>query len=278
MENNGSMDIRLIKVQFSYPQGGQVLKGVSLSLAPGEQVALIGQNGSGKTTLAKHLNGLLRPQQGELWIGDWNISEHTIAQLAHRVAFVFQNPDEQLFRQRVWDEVAFGPQNLGYDLARIKTLVAEALSSVGLEEHFDSNPRDLGYSGRKRVALASALAMDTPVLVLDEPTSGMDALELNMLRQTLHLLRDRIKSVLVVTHDMDFVAENLSRVVLMDRGCVVTDLPTREFLRNNACTSSSALQMPQIVRLSQWLGQPEMALTVGQFLDILSESSSTSDG
>ena len=278
MENNGSMDIRLIKVQFSYPQGGQVLKEVSLSLAPGEQVALIGQNGSGKTTLAKHLNGLLRPQQGEVWIGDWNISEHTIAQLAHRVAFVFQNPDEQLFRQRVWDEVAFGPQNLGYDLARIKTLVAEALSSVGLEEYFDSNPRDLGYSGRKRVALASALAMDTPVLILDEPTSGMDALELNMLRQTLHLLKAHNKSVLIVTHDMDFVAENISRVVLMDHGCVVADLPTQEFFRNTNSQSPSAFQPPQIVQLSQRLGQLEPALTVEQFLDSLSELYHTSNG
>ena len=172
------MEIKLKDVHFTYPDGSQVLDGVSLTIEAGEQVALVGRNGSGKTTLAKHLNGLLRPERGEVWIGDWLSSACTTARLAHRVAFVFQNPDEQLFRQRVWDEVAFGPQNLGFDRARVNTVVTEALSWVDLESEASNNPRDLGYSGRKRVALAAALAMDTPVLVLDEPTGGMDALEL----------------------------------------------------------------------------------------------------
>jgi energy-coupling factor transport system ATP-binding protein len=269
--DNCVMNVKLDDVYYTYPDGGEVLNGVTLTLEVGEQVALIGQNGSGKTTLAKHLNGLLRPQRGEVWIGDWLTSSCSISRLAHRVAYVFQNPDEQSFRQRVWDEVAFGPQNLGYNSARVKTLVAEALSWVGLEEYSGINPRDQGYSSRKRVALAGALAMDTPVMVFDEPTSGLDAQELNMLAQILSSLRERNKTVLVISHDLDFVAENLGRVVLMDRGCVVADYSTQEFFQNASCQSSS-LQPPQIVRLSQQLGQAETALTVEQFLDKLSNS------
>ncbi len=261
------MEIKLKDVHFTYPDGSQVLDGVSLTIEAGEQVALVGRNGSGKTTLAKHLNGLLRPERGEVWIGDWLSSACTTARLAHRVAFVFQNPDEQLFRQRVWDEVAFGPQNLGFDRARVNTVVTEALSWVDLESEASNNPRDLGYSGRKRVALAAALAMDTPVLVLDEPTGGMDALELNMLAQVLRTLRQRNKIILVISHDLDFVAENLGRVISMDHGRVGIDAPTLEFFQITSRQAPSSLQNPQIVRLSQRLGQPKTALTVEQFLE-----------
>jgi energy-coupling factor transport system ATP-binding protein len=261
------MDIRLRNVQYTYPDGSLVLDSLSVTLSQGEQVALVGLNGSGKTTLVKQLNGLLRPQHGEVWIGDWLTSAYTTAQLAQRVAFVFQNPDEQLFRQRVWDEVAFGPQNLGYEPIRVKALVADALSMVGLEDAADQNPRDLGYSGRKRVGLAAALAMDTPALVFDEPTGGMDTQELNLLAQVLRTLRGRDKIVLVISHDLDFVAENLGRVILLDHGRVVMDAPASEFFQSASRQPSYFLQLPQIVQLSQRLGQPQAALTVEQFLE-----------
>ena len=128
---------------------------------------------------------------------------YSAAKLARRVAYAFQNPDEQLFRQRVWDEVAFGPQNLGYDPSKVKGLVEQALGWMELGEEADFNPRDLGFAGRKRVSLAAALAMDTPVMVFDEPTAGLDASELELLAKVLKSLRKE-KTVLVISHDMDF--------------------------------------------------------------------------
>ena len=122
----------------------------------------MGENGSGKSTLARHLNGLLRPNVGRVWVGDWHTAEHSPAQMARRVAYVFQNPDEQLFRRRVWDEVAFGPQNLGHAPTQVRAQVEQALAALELSPVSDLNPRDLGYSGRNGSRLASALAMHTP--------------------------------------------------------------------------------------------------------------------
>ena len=146
------MQIRIENIHYTYPVGVKALDGISLNIHPGEKLALVGANGSGKTTLARHLIALLHPQQGTVWIGDWQTSNFSPAQLARRVAYVFQNPDEQLFRQSVRDEVAFGPQNLGYPPSQVEKMVGQSLSQMGLTQVVDFNPRDLGYSGRKRVS------------------------------------------------------------------------------------------------------------------------------
>lgn len=260
------MLIQLEQVHFTYPGGVQALDGVCVRIEPGEQVALVGENGSGKTTLARHLNGLLRPQRGSVRVGDWLTSARSPAQMAHLVAYVFQNPDEQLFRQKVWDEVAFGPQNLGYSSGQLQELVEQALEWTGLREHAQINPRDLGYSGRKRVALASALAMDTPVLVLDEPTAGLDAAELEQLGQILLDLRRRGKTSLVISHDLDFVADNLDRLVVMNRGQITLDAPLEAAFSDAEKLEAVGVVLPQIARLSRRLDQPRLALTVEQFL------------
>jgi len=259
------MQIKLQNVYYTYPNGDRALSDVSLSIESGEHLAVVGRNGSGKTTFAKHLNGLLRPQQGSVWIGDWLTSDHSTAKLAQRAAYVFQNPDEQLFCQRIWDEVAFGPQNLGYDQAHVNTLVQEALSWVKLEAQANLNPRDLGYAGRKRVALAAALAMDTPAVIFDEPTAGMDASEVEMLAQVLQSPL-KGKTVLVISHDMDFVAENLDRIILIDDGRVSLDATTRDFFGNDIQIRSHGYLAPQLVRLSRKLEQSSLALNVDQFL------------
>jgi len=261
------MQIRIENVHYTYPHGVQALCGVSLTLQPGEQVALVGANGSGKTTLARHLNGLLHPDTGEVWIGDWPTRAHSPAHMARRVAYAFQNPDEQLFRRTVWDEVAFGAQNLGYSRPQVSAYVAQALDWLGLAECAQLNPRDLGYSGRKRVALASALAMQTPVLVMDEPTAGLDAGEQQQLSRVLALLRQANKTVLLISHDMDFVAENLSRVVLMHEGQIALDAPAADFFCQEARLQTAALVAPQITRLGRALAHSHPALTVEQFLD-----------
>ena len=154
------MSISINNVVFAYPNGVRALRRISLSISPGERVAIIGQNGSGKTTLAKHLNGLLRPTAGSVTVGGWNTRERTVAQMARRVGFVFQNPSEQIFKSRVADEVAFGPHNLKLEPAVVAERVQGALEQTGLAGVHDSHPYDLLMAQRKWVAIASVLAMD----------------------------------------------------------------------------------------------------------------------
>ena len=261
------MLIRIEDAHFAYTGGVTALCGVTLSIEPSEQVALLGENGSGKTTLARHLNGLLHPQHGSVRIGDWLTSDHSPAQMARRVAYVFQNPDEQLFSQQVWDEVAFGPRNLGYASDLVQTLVENALNQLGLSEYAQLNPRDLGYSGRKRVALASALAMDTPVLVFDEPTAGLDASERDKFALVLGQLRSKGKTVLVISHDIDFVVENLDRLVLLHQGQIAIDALAEQFFTQVERFTAAGVDMPQITRLSQRLGHARLSFSVEQFLN-----------
>ncbi len=261
------MLIQIDHIHFTYPAGVKALDDVSLLIQPGEKVALVGENGSGKSTLARHLNGLLRPQSGSVWIGGWQTTRHSPAKLARRVAYVFQNPDEQLFQQRVWDEVAFGPQNLGFSPEQVRKMVEQALELMGLSASSQLNPRDLGYSGRKRVALASAIAMQTPTLIFDEPTAGLDASEQEQLGKVIASLHQQGKTILIISHDMDFLAENLDRFVLLQRGRIVLDAPAQDFFSQKRVLEACGVISPQITRLSQALKQPSLALSVEQFLD-----------
>lgn len=267
------MLIRIDNVHFTYPDGVKVLNGVSVTIQPGEKVALVGQNGSGKTTLARHLNGLLRPASGSVWIGDWQTKDHSPAQMARRVAYVFQNPDEQLFHQRVWDEVAFGPQNLGYSPKEVHSQVEQALDLMGLGGTSNLNPRDLGYSGRKRVTLASALAMQTPVIVFDEPTAGLDSKEQEQLARVISLLHRQGKTVIVISHDMDFLVENVDRLLLIIDGKIALDSSVRHFFEQNQMLKTSGLIAPQIIRLSQQMGHSQLPTGVEEFLDNFSKPS-----
>jgi len=260
------MLIQINNVCFSYPGGVEALLDVSLTVQPGEMIALVGANGSGKTTLARHLIGLLQPQAGSIQIGDWATSEHAPSQMARRVAYVFQNPDEQLFCQRVWDEVAFGPQNLGCTPAEVTSRVKSTLEWLNLQAEEQVNPRDLIYSIRKRVALASALVMQTPVLILDEPTAGLDSREQAQLSQVLASLRLQQKTVIVITHDMDFAAENLDRFIYLQNGSVLADAQASAFFSAEFLSQTSDLIAPQMVRLSFSLGHTQPSLCADQLL------------
>jgi energy-coupling factor transporter ATP-binding protein EcfA2 len=259
------MLIQINDLHFTYPGGVKALDGISITIQPGEKVALVGENGSGKTTLARHLNSLLQPQAGSVRVGEWGTTEHSPAQMARRVAYVFQNPDEQLFRQRVWDEVAFGPQNLGYPPEQVRLMVDQALELLALCDFSQLNPRDLGYSGRKRVALASALAMQTPVLVFDEPTASLDAKEQEQFRQVLSTLGQQGKTILLISHDLDFLAENMDRFVLLHQGRIALDAPAQQFFEQKELLKTSGMVAPQITRLSQRLGHSHLALSVERF-------------
>lgn len=218
-----------------YREGGvRALDGVSLRIAPGERVALIGQNGSGKTTLVRHLNGLLRPTSGRVLVDGADAATLTVAQLARTVGLVFQDPDRQIFAPSVRAEVEFGPRNVGLAGRDLRAAVADALAATGLAGSESVNPYDLGGSRRKLLALASVLAMRTPVLVLDEPTTGQDARGVAVVRAVIDEAQRSGRTVIAVSHDMRFVAEALDRVVVMREGRVVLDGTPAEVFTSSA--------------------------------------------
>ena len=209
-----------------YREGGvRALDVVDLRIGAGERLALIGQNGSGKTTLVRHLNGLLRPTEGRVTIDAVDANSMTVAQLASQVGLVFQDPDRQVFSGSVRSEVEFGPRNLGRRGAELEEAVAAAIEATGLAEDERTNPYDLGQSRRKLLALASVLAMRTPVLVLDEPTTGQDARGVERVQAIVSSAAAAGRTVIAISHDMRFVAESFDRVVVMRAGRIVLDGP-----------------------------------------------------
>lgn len=227
-------DLRLEGVGFVYLDGTRALDGIDLSISAGETLAIVGQNGSGKSTMVRLLNGLLRPTEGRVAHDGQEIGALRVAALAARVGMVFQNPDRQIFAGKARDEVAFGPRILGRTAAEASAAAAAALDAVGLADAIDLNPYDLGYSRRKLLALASVLAMATPVVVLDEPTTGQDARGIARVQQVVADVAAQGRTVIAISHDMRFVAESFLRVVVMGAGRVLLDgTPAEVFAEAN---------------------------------------------
>lgn len=219
-------DLVVEGVSYRYPHGDALaLDGVDLRIDAGERIALIGQNGSGKTTLVRHLNGLLRPTSGRILHDGRDVRGQTVAQLARSIGLVFQDPDRQIFAGSVRAEVEFGPRNLGLRAAELRSAVDEALAAVGLEADARTNPYDLGTSRRKLLAIASVQAMRTPVLVLDEPTTGQDLRGVAIVRRVVDEAHAAGRTVIAISHDMGFVANAFDRVVVLRAGTVVLDGP-----------------------------------------------------
>ena len=249
-----------------YREGSvRALDGVDLRITTGERVALIGQNGSGKTTLVRHFNGLLRPTEGRVTVDGTDAGAMTVAQLAARIGLVFQDPDRQVFSGAVRSEVEFGPRNLGRRGSQLAAAVETALEASGLAGEEDTNPYDLGQSRRKLLALASVLAMRTPVLVLDEPTTGQDARGVERVRAVVESAAAEGRTVIAISHDMRFVAETFERVVVMRAGRVVLDgTPDEAFAEANR----------EVLR-STFL-EPPLSATVGHRLGLGSTPTDTS--
>ncbi|WP_136799244.1 energy-coupling factor ABC transporter ATP-binding protein [Desulfosediminicola ganghwensis] len=260
------MDIRIDHLSFDYPGSIRALQDVSLEIQSGERVVLMGHNGSGKSTLAKHLNGLFRPLTGTVWLGGKNSATAEVGQLAGQVALLFQNPDDQICKRTIWNEVAFGPRNLGYPAERIEALVEEALALFELTTFKNKNPHDFGYSERKRIAMASIVAMDTPILVFDEPTAGLDYYEITLFSNALLKLQNEGKTVIVIAHDMDFVAENCSRAISLTDGKVVFDGNVRELFKHLELMTDCGILQPQVVQLSNACGLSLPALSPREFI------------
>ncbi len=237
---------------YVYGEGSVLaLDGLDLSIGAGERVALVGQNGSGKTTLARHLNGLLRPTAGRVLIDGADTAELRVAQLARRVGLVFQDPDRQIFAGSVRAEIEFGPRNLRVPAAERRAAVEESMEAVGLTGEADTNPYDLGGSRRKLLALASVLAMRTPMLILDEPTTGQDARGVARVRQVIEAASAAGRTLIAISHDMHFVAEVFQRVVVLRAGRVVLDGPPAEVFDEHSwpLLGSTFLEPPLAARV-----------------------------
>lgn len=268
------MNVQIQDLSFAYPNGISALRGVNLKIDSGARVALLGQNGAGKTTLVKHLNALLRPTQGRVRVGDWDTREHTVAQMARRVGFVFQNPDEQLFKTRVWDEVAFGPMNLRVPPDEIERQVGRALELCGLADHPQEHPYDLAPWQRRWVATASVVAMQTPVIVLDEPTTGQDAAGLSRLGKMLDTLSEAGVTLIAVTHDVDFAVEHFTDLVIMAEGRVLARGDAGIFSETEQVTHAG-LDAPQLMRLARSLGIDAPVTGPNSLITILEQKRAT---
>lgn len=250
--------IEVKDLYFAYPTGVEALKGITLTIDDGEFLAIMGQNGAGKTTLVKHFNGLLKSTKGEVVVDGVSTREVSVAQLARKVGFVFQNPDHQLFCETVEEEVAFALRNFGFEENAIKKRVDWALNLLDVTQYRQTSPFMLSGGERKRVALASVLAWDPQVVILDEPTIGQDHQQKEKLRQFIVQLNAQKKTVVVVTHDVEFVAECNPRVVLMSGGKIVAEGLAEEILTNQKLVAQASIVPPQITQI--FLGLPDLGL------------------
>lgn len=246
--------VEVKNISFKYPNGYLAVDDVSFSIEAGENIAIIGQNGAGKTTTVKMLNGLTRPCSGDVLINGESTKKYTTAQMARRVGYVFQNPDDQIFKYHVIDEVMFGPQNIGMTKEQAKEKAVAALKLVGLEQLADENPYDLELSERKLVAIASVLAMDTKVLILDEPTIAQDWKGRKIIQKMIRDLSSQGKTVIAILHDMDFVAESFERVIVMAHGKVLADGTKEEVFAQKDILGQARIDQPYLTKLCQQLG------------------------
>jgi cobalt/nickel transport system ATP-binding protein len=237
-----ALDLR--GVHFAYPDGHAALRGVDLAVAEGERVALLGPNGAGKTTLVLHLNGILHGGAGTVRVGGLAVDPRdraVLTELRRRVGIVFQDPDDQLFLPTVAEDVAFGPANLGLRGAELDQRVTEALAAVGMAGHRDRVPHHLSFGQRRRVAVATVLAMRPDLLVLDEPSSNLDPASRRELAEILQALP---VTMLMVTHDLPYALQLCPRSVILDDGRVVADGPTEDLLADADLLARHRLELP----------------------------------
>jgi len=215
--------VELVNVSFTYPNGFKAVENVSMVINKGENVAIIGQNGAGKTTTVKMMNGLLRPTEGAIFINEENTKSFTTAQISKKVGYVFQNPGDQLFNKTVYDEIAFALRANKVGEKEIEKRVTEAAELCHVREFLDHNPYDLPFSLRKFVTIAIVVANNCDILVLDEPTAGQDLLEKKWLEEIIEKLNSDGKTIITITHDMDFVIRNFKRVLVMANKRLIKD-------------------------------------------------------
>lgn len=261
-------DIKLDNVSFSYPNGYLAVENVSMEIRQGEIVAILGQNGAGKTTTVKMMNNLTRPTKGDVLVGGKNTKNHTTAQIARQVGYVFQNPDDQIFHSTVYGEVEYGPKiSLRLPEDEVKARTKEALKAVGLWKLRNSNPFDLPLSIRKFVTVAAVLAMKPETVIFDEPTAGQDVHGIRLLEDIIKTLREENRTVITITHDIEFAADNFQRIIVMAHKHVLKDGAPGEIFADEQVLEEAKIKKPCAGRLAQELGLGDNIITNRQFVE-----------
>lgn len=241
MTNRACSAVHISGLGYTYPDGHPALKDVDLCISAGEKVALVGPNGAGKSTLLLHLNGILGGQSGEVIVGGVPVVSQNFRQIRAMVGIVFQNPDDQLFSPTVFDDVAYGPMYMGLTQDQVRQRVARALSQVDMEAYSPRTSHHLSLGEKKRISIATVLSMDPSVLVLDEPSAGLDP---RARRTLIQLLQQLGQTMLLSTHDLRLVQELCSRMVVLDQGSIVADGPTEDLLADEQLLYAHGLEPP----------------------------------
>lgn len=271
----------LIKsVRFTYDDGTEALRGIDLEINHGERIGLAGLNGSGKTTLCKQINGLLVPSDGSVTVDGVATSESNVSSMSKQVAYLFQNPDHQIFCSSVSDEISFGLKNLGLEAEPIRKRVQQYLELLGLEEYADSPPLTLSLGLRRLVSIASTLAMEQELVILDEPVAWLDYAQIRRAISAIKQVSDKGRTVIVVTHNMKVIAELTDRLIVMAEGKIATDGSTREILSSSESLWGFGLVASPISRLASKLGlnkSDRLILTPGDFIGAMRASDGGGD-
>ncbi len=252
--------VEVKNVSFTYPNGFVAVDGVSFNLEKGENIAIVGQNGAGKTTTVKMLNGLTKPTSGDIIVDGKNTRDYTTAQIARTVGYVFQNPDDQIFNNSVYKEIEYGLKRMKLSREERERRIMDAASLTGMEKFLDQNPYDFPLSVRKFVTIASVIASGCEVLIFDEPTAGQDLDGLERLSRLIKELTARGKALITITHDMEFVAENFERLIIMCNKKIVADGRTGEVFYYKDIMEKAKLKQPCVVELSGRIGAGELGL------------------
>lgn len=259
--------IEVRDIYYSYPSGTQALLGVTLTIRDKEFIAIMGENGAGKSTLVKHFNGILKPSKGDVLVDGVPTTKASVAQLSRNVGLVFQNPDHQLFSETVEEEIAFGLRNFGFDQKEIEEQTTWVLNLLDLTRYRKASPFVLSGGERKRVALASVLVWNPKVVVLDEPTVGQDYSQKERLRKFVLDVNEQGRTVVMITHDVEFVADCSPRVVVMSKGQIVADGKAIDILTDTELLSKASILPPQVTQLLEKLsdlGLPRHILEIRQ--------------
>lgn len=259
--------VELKNVTYSYPNGFKAVENINITIEKGEKVAIIGQNGAGKTTTVKMMNGLLRPQEGKVIINGVDTADKTTASISRSVGYVFQNPGDQLFNSSVYNEIAFALKAQGDSDEEIDRKVRNAARVCHIDEYLETNPYDLPFSMRKFVTIAIVIANDCDIVILDEPTAGQDLFGIQWLNTIINDLNSQGKTVITITHDMDFVIDNFKHIIVMAHKNVIDNGSINDIFWNFETLKDANLRLPVVAELVEKLGVEQHIVSIDEFVD-----------